>query len=38
VGQQFTNKSNLAPFEIPDRSATNESFFVNPIDQGASSK
>jgi hypothetical protein len=36
VSHQFTNKLNFAPFEIPYRSATNESFSVAPIDQGAS--
>jgi hypothetical protein len=30
------NKWNFAPFEIPDRSAIGESFFVTPTDQGAS--
>jgi hypothetical protein len=36
VADQFTNKSNCAPFEILYRSASSESFFVTPTDQGAS--
>jgi actin related protein 2/3 complex subunit 2 len=36
VAEQFANKSNFAPFEIPYRGSTGESFFVTPTDQGAS--
>jgi hypothetical protein len=36
VAEQFANKSNFAPFEIPYRGASGESFFVTPTDQGAS--
>jgi actin related protein 2/3 complex subunit 2 len=36
VAEQFTNKSNFAPFEIPYRASTGESFFVTPNDAGAS--
>jgi hypothetical protein len=36
LGHQFTNKSNFAPFEIPNRSATGELFFVTPTDQDPS--
>jgi hypothetical protein len=36
LGHQLKNKSDFAPFEIPDRSATGEPFFVTPTDQGAS--
>jgi actin related protein 2/3 complex subunit 2 len=36
VADQIANKSNFAPFEVPYRAATGESYFVTPTDQGAS--
>ena len=35
VAEQVSNKSNFAPFEIPYRGATCESYFVTPTAQGA---
>ena len=35
VAKQVAEKSNFAPFEIPYRSATGESFFITPTDVGA---
>jgi actin related protein 2/3 complex subunit 2 len=36
AAEQFANKSNFAPFEVPYRGSTGESYFVTPNDQGAS--